>query len=81
MKITTISYGIAIIVISSIMYYLTRPGIENCDSMTGIVSTYTSQDYAVGCQILTSIQTCTIIIGIAGIGIAVFGILRRSKIK
>lgn len=68
-------------IISSIIHYLTKPGIDNCDSMGGIVSTYTSQDYAMGCQILSNIQTVSLITGVIGAGIIVFGILRKPKIK
>jgi len=81
LKIITISYGIAIMIISSIVHYLVKPGIDNCNSMDGIVSTYTSQDYAVGCQILSNIQTISIVIGILGAGFIVFGILRKPKSK
>lgn len=66
-------------IISSIVHYLVKPGIDNCNSMGGIVSTYTSQDYAIGCQILSNIQTTSAIIGILGAGIIVFGILRKPK--
>ncbi|MGB9002449.1 MAG: hypothetical protein WCC52_01415 [Nitrosotalea sp.] len=79
MKIITISYGIAIMIISSIIHYLVKPGIDNCNSMGGMVSTYTSQDYATGCQILTNIQTISIVTGMIGAGVIVFGILRKPK--
>lgn len=81
MKIITISYGIAIMIISSIIHYLTKPGIDNCNSMGGIVSTYTSQDYAVGCQILSNIQTISIVTITIGAGVIIFGILQKPKIK
>ncbi|MGI0101015.1 MAG: hypothetical protein ACREA7_00280 [Nitrosotalea sp.] len=81
MKIITISYGVAIVVISLIIRYVVKPGIDNCGSMGGIVSTYTSQDYATGCQILSNIQTMSIVTGIIGTGIIVFGILRKTKRK
>lgn len=68
-------------IISSIIHYLVKPGIDNCNSMGGIVSTYTSQDYAIGCQILSNIQNMSIITGIIGAGIIVFGILQKPKIK
>jgi hypothetical protein len=67
LKITTISYGGAIMIISSIIHYLAKPGIDNCGSMAGIVSTYTSQDYAIGCQILSNIQTMSVVTGIIGV--------------
>ncbi len=68
-------------ILSSVIHYLTNPGIENCNSMNGVVSTYTSQDYALGCQILSNIQTISIVTGIIGAGVIVFGILRKPKIK
>lgn len=68
-------------IISSIIHYLVKPGIDNCNSMSGIVSTYTSQDYAIGCQILSNIQTISIVTGIFGAGVIVFGILRKPKSK
>ena len=81
MKIITISYGVAIMIISSIIHYLTKPGIDNCNSMEGIVSTYTSQDYATGCQILLNIQTISIVTIAIGAGVIIFGILQKPKIK
>ncbi len=68
-------------ILSSVIHYLANPGIENCNSMGGIVSTYTSQDYALGCQILSNIQIMSITTGIIGAGVIVFGILRKTKIK
>jgi hypothetical protein len=68
-------------IISSIIHYLVKPGIDNCNSMVGIVSTYTSHDYAIGCQILSNIQTISVITGIMGAGIIVFGILQKPKNK
>ena len=81
LKIVTISYGVAIMIVSAIIHYMVKPGIDNCGSMGGIVSTYTSQDYAVGCQILSNIQTISIVTGIIGAGVIVFGILRKPKSK
>ncbi|HJU13869.1 MAG TPA: hypothetical protein VJ792_05375 [Candidatus Nitrosotalea sp.] len=81
MKVTIISYGIAILIIAALVHYLTLAGIESCNSMTGIVSTYTSKDYAQGCRILSNIQTAAIGFEVAGSGIAIFGIIRRSKSK
>lgn len=68
-------------IISAIINYLVKPGIDNCNSMNGIVSTYTSQDYSTGCQILSNIQTISIVTGIIGAGVIVFGILRKPKSK
>jgi hypothetical protein len=77
----TIAYGIAIMIISAIIHYLVKPGIDSCNSMVGIVSTYTSHDYATGCQILSNIQTISAITGIIGAGVIVFGILQKPKSK
>lgn len=49
--------------------------------MGGIVSTYTSQDYATGCQILSNIQTISIVTIAIGAGVIIFGILQKPKIK
>ncbi len=81
MKVTTISYGAAITVVSAIIQYLAKPGIENCNSMAGIVSTYTSHDYSLGCQILSNIQIGTIVTEIIGLVIIVFGVFSKSKTR
>lgn len=78
-RIATVSYGIAILIIAGILHYLTVPGIESCNSMAGIVSTYTSQDYAQGCKILSDIQVAAMGLEMTGAGIAIFGIVRKSK--
>ncbi|MDE1830399.1 MAG: hypothetical protein KGI25_08760 [Thaumarchaeota archaeon] len=75
------AYGVAIIIISAIVHYMVIPGIENCNSMSGIVSTYTSKDYSAGCQILSNTQSGTIVVEISGLAIAVFGALQKPKIK
>jgi hypothetical protein len=80
-KLTIISYGAAITVISAIIQYLVKPGIENCNSMVGIVTSYTSHDYSLGCQILSDIQTGTIVTGIIGLAIVIIGIFSKPKIK
>ncbi len=79
MKITIISYGIAIIIFSALIHYVIQTGIENCNSMTGIVSTYTSQDYATGCHTLSIIQIGSIITGLAGAGVVIWGIIKKPK--
>lgn len=81
LKIVTVSYGSAIIIISAIIQYLAQPGIENCNSMAGIVSTYTSKDYSLGCQLLSNMHTGTIVAEIIGIAIVVFGVFSKPKIK
>ncbi|MGI0047636.1 MAG: hypothetical protein ACREBB_10695 [Nitrosotalea sp.] len=79
LRITTASYGIAIVIISAIMHYLAQPGIESCNSMSGIVLSYTSQDYSEGCQILSNIQTGSMFTGIIGAAVIIFGILQKPK--
>ena len=79
MKITIVSYGIAIIIFSALVYYVVQAGITNCNSMAGIVSTYTSQDYAKGCSTLSNIQIGSIITGLGGVGIAICGIIKKPK--
>ncbi|MDE1765466.1 MAG: hypothetical protein KGI27_04220 [Thaumarchaeota archaeon] len=81
MKIVTVSYGSAIVIISAIIQYLAQTGIENCNSMAGIVSTYTSKDYSLGCQLLSNVHAGTIIAEIAGMAIVIFGILSKPKIR
>jgi len=81
LKITTLSYGIAIMIIAAIFHYLALPGIENCNSMGGIVSTYTSKDYSLGCQMLSNVKTGAIAGEIVGVAIAIFGMLQKPKNK
>ncbi len=81
MKITTISYGIAIIIISAIIHYLTLAGIANCNSMSGIVSTYTSKDYALGCEILSNTKIGAIAGEVSGVVLIILGIFQKPKIK
>lgn len=78
-KFTTISYGIAIITISAMTYYVIQPGIHNCNSMTGIVSGYISKDYAIGCQNLFYLQLGSVTSGMVGIGLVIFGVFTRRK--
>lgn len=66
-------------IISALLQYLTIPGIENCNSMVGIVSTYTSKDYLQGCHLLSAIKTVAISGELAGVGFAVFGVVRKPK--
>lgn len=81
LRLTTISYGMAILIISAIIHYLVIPGIENCNTMGGIVSSYTSKDYSAGCRILSQTQIGSIVGEIAGIAVAAYGVLRKSKTK
>jgi hypothetical protein len=78
-KFTTISYGIAIIVISAMIYYIIQPGIHNCNSMAGIVSGYISKDYAIGCQNLSYLQLGSMTSGIVGMGLVIFGLFTRRR--
>lgn len=79
LRINIIGYGVAVIIISALVHYLVMPGIENCNSMSGIVSTYTSKDYSAGCQILSNTKIGAIVSEVGGVAIAVYGVLRRSK--
>jgi hypothetical protein len=81
LKLTTVVYGIAIMIISAILHYSVQSGIDNCNSMAGIVSTYTSNDYGIGCHTLLYIQGGSLISGLAGVGIAIYGIVGKPKIK
>lgn len=81
MRIATIAYGIGIMVVSAILHYVVQPGIDNCNSMAGIVSTYTSQDYSIGCHTLSNIQIGSLASGFGGIGIVICGVIRKSKIR
>jgi hypothetical protein len=81
LKLITLVYGIAIIIISAILHYSVQPGIDNCNSMAGIVSTYTSKDYAIGCHTLSYVQAGSLTSGAAGVGIAIYGLLGKSKMK
>lgn len=81
MKLTTVSYGIAIAIVSALLHYAVQAGIDNCNSMAGIVSTYTSQDYATGCHTLLYIQVGSLISGIAGAGVVILGIFKKPKMK
>ena len=79
MKITTIAYGIAIMIFSALIHYVVQAGVANCNSMAGIVTTYTSQDYATGCNTLSIIQISSIVTGLVGSGIVIWGIIRKQK--
>jgi len=81
MKLTTIAYGIGIVIISTLIHYATQSGIDNCNSMAGIVSTYTSQDYSTGCHTLSIIQIGSLVTVLAGTGIVISGIIIKQKIK
>jgi len=73
------SYGIAIIIFSALVNYSVHVGVVNCNSMAGLVSTYTSQDFATGCHTLMNIQIGTIVAGVVGAGIAIWGIIKKPK--
>ena len=79
MRITIVSYGIAIIIFSALVNYVVHAGVVNCNSMAGLVSTYTSQDFATGCHTLMNIQIGTIVAGIVGAGISICGIIKKPK--
>ena len=81
MKIMTIAYGIAIMVFSTLIHYVVQAGVTNCNSMEGIVTAYTSQDYATGCHILSIIQISSIVMGLVGSGIVIWGIIRKQKMN
>jgi hypothetical protein len=80
-KLTIIVYGVGIIIVSSLIYYVIQPGIDNCNSMAGIVSTYTSQDYATGCHTLLNLRIGSLTTGLIGAGILVYGIIKKPKIN
>lgn len=81
MKITTIAYGIAIMIFSALIHYVVQAGVANCNSVEGIVTSYASQDYATGCHILLIIQFSSIVTGLVGAGIVVWGIIRKQKMN
>jgi hypothetical protein len=81
MKVTTVAYGVAIMIFSVLVHYTVQAGISNCNSMAGIVSTYTSQDYATGCQTLLNIQIGSLISGFGGAGVVIWEIIRKPKRK
>jgi len=81
LKLRIIVYGIAMTIVSALLHYVVQAGIDNCNSMAGIVSTYTSQDYATGCHTLLYVQISSLISGIAGAGIVILGIFKKQKIK
>jgi len=81
MKIITIAYGIAIMIFSALIHYVVQAGVTNCNSMEGIVTAYTSQDYATGCHTLLIIQISSIVTGLAGSGIVIWGIIRKQKMN
>jgi len=81
MKITTIAYGIAIMIFSALIHYAVQAGVTHCNSMEGIVTAYTSQDYATGCHMLSIIQISSIVTGLVGAGIVVWGIIRKQKMN
>ncbi len=68
-------------IVSALLHYVVQPGIDNCNSMAGIVSTYTSQDYSTGCQTLFDIRIGSLASGFAGAGIVILGIIRKPKIS
>ena len=79
MKITIIAYGIAIMIISALVHYAVQAGVNSCNSMEGIVKEYTSQDYVTGCHTLTYIQIGSIVFGLVGAAVIIFGIIRKQK--
>ena len=81
MKITTIAYGIAIMIFSALIHYVVQAGVNNCNSMEGIVTSYTSQDYATGCHTLSIIQISSIVAGLVAAGIVIWGIIRKQKMN
>jgi formate/nitrite transporter FocA (FNT family) len=81
MKVITVVHGVAIMIFSALVHYVIQAGIANCNSMAGIVSTYTSQDYATGCQTLLNVQMGSLISGIVGAGVVIWGIIRKPKRK
>ncbi len=81
MKISTISYGVGMAIIAATLHYAVIPGIENCNSMAGIVSTYTSEDFSLGCGLLSNLQVVAIAFEASGAGIAIFGLIQKPKIK
>ena len=81
MKITTIAYGIAIMIFSTLIHYVVQAGITNCNSMEGVVTSYTSQDYATGCHTLSIIQISSIVTGLVGSGVVILGIIRKQKMN
>lgn len=80
MRLPIISYGPAILIISIVIQYLAKPGIENCNSMVGSVTMYTSSDYSLGCHILSTTQTGTIITEIMGVIVILAGVFSKPKI-
>ena len=80
MRIATISYGAAIIIIAAIVHYLVLPGIENCSSMSGIVASYTSEDYSLGCGMLSDLQVAAIATEVAGSALTIIGILQKPRV-
>ena len=81
MRLPIIAYGAAFLIISAIIHYLVVPGVENCSSMTGIVTAYTSKDYSLGCQILSNIQTGAFTGEIVGIAVIALGIILKGKTR
>lgn len=81
MKVTTISYGIAVVIFAAILHYMVIPGIENCNSMSGIVSTYTSKDFSVGCHLLSTLQVVAMAFEAGGAGVVIIGVIQKAKIK
>lgn len=79
MKFITISYGIGIVILSAIIYYVIQPGIHNCNSMEGTVSSYISKDYAAGCKNLDYLQLGSLMSVTVGIGLVVFGFFYTHK--
>lgn len=81
MKIILVAYGVTIIIFSVIMFYMVEPGVHNCKSTGGLISSYMSKDYAEGCQNLSYIQFGTYAFDLIGVAIIVFGILGKSKAR
>ena len=81
MRVPTISYGAAVVIIAVILHYAVLPGIASCNSMSGIVSSYMSTDYALGCKLLSNLQTVAVIFEAVGVGVAIIGIIQKPKIR
>lgn len=75
------SYGIVLVIFAVILYYVVQPGISDCHSFYGYVKKYSSADFLQGCDNIERIQTGSIIIVAIGIGIAVYGTIRKNKNK
>ncbi len=80
-KLTAVAYGAGIMIVSALIHFAVQPGIDSCNSMAGIVLTYTSKDYSTGCHTLLTIQLGALASGLTGAGVVILGILGKPKIK